>query len=208
MAMVKPLVIAVLLVGVTACGGGSTPAAATSPGTLLTAAERSDLASLEGRPVKLAALGPNGTCPETAMTTIKPYEDQLVSTQLYGNGPVFGAGGPPSYTKANVFYKVSYLADPTVTGVVLVRIATLDGAHKGVFVGLYGAGPVTGTDTIDGKRVDLRGEAAPGLGSAQGPTLAAGWASWPVLQGVDISWKCVVIQIDIQSATEAVMVAA
>jgi hypothetical protein len=29
-----------------------------------------------------------------------------------------------------------------------------------------------------------------------------------VLQGVDISWKCVVIQIDIQSATEAVMVAA
>lgn len=207
--MVKPLVIAVLLVGVTACGGGSTPAAATSPGTLLTAAERSDLASLEARPVKLPALGPNGTCPETAMTTVKPYKDQLVSTQLYGNGPVFGAGGPPSYTKANVFYKVSYLADPTVTGVVLVRIATLDGAHRGVFVGPYGAGPVTGTDTIDGKRVDLHGEAAlPVSVAPRDPTLAAGWASWPVLQGVDISWKCVVIQIDIQSATEAVVVAA
>jgi len=206
----RHVVIGAVVVGASACGGGSTPTGAASPSPQITlnSAEQSELTALDARPMKLPALGAGGACPETAMTQVAPYKNQNETTALYGSGPVFGAGGPQTNSKTNSYYDVAYLADPSVHGVVLVRIETLDGLHKGVFVGNYGSGPLVGTDTLGGKRVDLYGQVV--LTTPRPETdasLASGWKSWHVRQGVISSWKCVAIQIDILDATEVIVVA-
>jgi hypothetical protein len=206
----RHVLIAAVVLGSSSCGSGSTPTAATqqSPRVTLNSAEQSALAALQARPIKLPALGAGGTCPETAMTQVAPYKNQNETTALYGNGPVYGAGGPETNSKQNAYYDVAYLADPSVHGVVLVRIQTLDGLHKGVFVGKYGSGPVVGTDTIGGKQVDLYGQLVlTTLRAETDASLASGWKTWHVRQGIDITWKCVVIQIDILNSTEVIVVA-
>ena len=158
--------------------------------------------------MKLPALGAGGSCPETALKQVAPFKNRNETTALYGSGPVYGVGGPQTNSKTNAYYDVAYLADPSVHGVVLVRIETLDGVHKGVFVGQYGTGPVVGTDTIGGKKVDLYGQVVlTTLRPETDTSLASGWKTWHVRQGLDISWKCVAIQIDILDSTEVVVVA-
>jgi hypothetical protein len=206
----RHVVIAAAVLGASACGGGSTPtaAASASPRTTLNSAEQSELATLEARPLKLPALGAGGACPATAMTQVAPYKNQNETIALYGSGPVYGAGGPETNSKTNAYYDVAYLADPSVHGLVLVRIQTLDGLHKGVFVGNYGSGPVVGRDTIGGKQVNLYGQVVlTTLRAETDPSLASGWKTWHLRQGVDISWKCVAIQIDILDTTEVIVVA-
>lgn len=206
----RHVVIAAAVLGASACGGGSTPSAAASPSPRVTlnSAEQSELASLEARPLKLPALGAGGACPATAMTQVAPYKNQNETATLYGSGPVYGVGGPQTNSKINAFYDVAYLAGPSVHGVVLVRIQTLDGVHKGVFAGKYASGAVVGTDTIGGKQVDLYGQVVlTTLRAETDPSLASGWKIWHVRQGVDLSWKCVGIQVDILDSTEVIVVA-
>jgi hypothetical protein len=206
----RALVIGAVVLVVSACGGASTPTAAAtpSPRTVLNSAEQSELTALEARPMKLPALGAGGACPDSGMTQVAPYKNQNETTALYGSGPVYGVGGPQTNSKTNSYYDVAYLADPSVHGVVLVRIQTLDGLHKGVFVGQYGSGPVVGTDTVGGKKVDLYGQVVlTTLRAEADPSLATGWKIWHLRQGVDISWKCVGIQIDILDGTEVIVVA-
>jgi hypothetical protein len=159
--------------------------------------------------MKLPAMSASGACPATGLSAINPFKDPAETIQVYGSGPVYGQGGPRSDSITNSYFDVIYYADPTVKGVILVRIQTLDDRYRGVFVGDYGAGPAVGADTIDGKPVELRGEV--GFPAARpGPTapLAAGWGSWGVRQGVDKRWTCVGVQIDSESATEVIVVAA
>lgn len=204
------MVIAAVLFAASACGGGSTPAAATSPSPRVTlnSAEQSELTALEARPVNLPALGAGGQCPDTPTTQVAPYKNQNQTIAVYGSGPVYGVGGPETNSKTNAYFDVAYLADPSVHGVVLVRIQTLDGLHKGVFVGKYGGGPVVGRDPISGKQVDLYGQAVLTTLRAEADTsLAYGWKVWHLRQGIDLSWKCVGIQVDILEGTEAIVVA-
>lgn len=206
----RRVVIAAAVLGASACGGASTPTAAASPSprTTLNSAEQSELAALEARPVKLPALGAGGACPDTAMTQVAPYKNQNETAALYGSGPVYGVGGPQTNSKTNAYYDVAYLARPSVHGVVLVRIQTLDGVHKGVFAGNYASGPVVGKDTIGGKQVDLYGQLVlTTLRAETDSSLASGWKIWHVRQGVDLSWKCVGIQVDILDSTEVIVVA-
>jgi hypothetical protein len=206
----RHVVITAVLLGVSSCGSGSTPTAAATatPPVTLNSAEQSELTGLVARPLKLPALGTGGACPDTAFTQVAPYKNQNETTSLYGTGPVYAAGGPRTNSKTNSYYDVTYLADSSVHGVVLVRGQTLDGLHKGVFVGKYGSGPVMGTDTISGKQVDLYGQVVlTTLRSERDPSFAYGWKIWHVRQGVDASWKCVGIQIDILDSTEVIVVA-
>ena len=206
----RHVVIAALVLGSSACGGGSTPTASASPSSRITlnSAEQSELADLEARPLMLPALGAGGTCPETAMTQVAPYKNQNETIAVYGSGPVYGVGGPQTNSKTNAYYDVAYLADSSVHGVVLVRIQTLDGLHKGVFVGKYGSGPVVGKDTINGRQVDLYGQVVlTTLREERDPSFVYGWKIWHLRQGVDTSWKCVGIQIDILDRTEVIVVA-
>lgn len=199
----------VLVVVASGCGGSRPTAAVTSPATVtLNSAEQSELADLGARPLKLPPLAPDGTCPATNLTQVAPYKNQNLSTALYGAGPVYGAAGPQTVSRKNAYYDVSYLADPSVHGVVLVRIQTLDGMHRGVFVGRYGGGPVVDSDTIDGKPVDLYGRSVfTTLRAEPDSSLAYGWKIWHVRQGVDLSWRCVGIQIDVLDTTEVIVVA-
>lgn len=98
--------------------------------------------------------------------------------------------------------------DPTVRGVVLIRIQTLDGLYKGVFAGDYGVGPVVDADTIHGVHTKLCGEVPlPLARPAPGTGLGAGWTSWRVRQGVDSRWQCVGVQIDSAAGTEVIVAA-
>lgn len=180
-----------------------------TPRSILNSAEQSELARLEARPMKLPAMSASGVCPATALSAIKPLKDPAETIEAYGTGPVYGQGGPRTDSVTNSYFDVIYYADPTVKGVILVRIQTLDQRYKGVFVGDYGAGPSVGTDTIDGKRVELHGELGlPAARPAPTPALAAGWGSWGVRQGLDKRWTCVGIQVDSESATEVFVAAA
>lgn len=207
------MLVAVGLVASVACscsvGTATVQSPSPPPRTILNSAEKSELARLEARPMKLPAIPASGVCPATALSAIKPFKDPAVTIELYGSGPVYGQGGPRTDSVTNSYFDVIYYADPTVKGVILVRIQTLDQRYKGVFVGDYGAGPAVGTDTIGGKRVELHGEVAfPAARPAPTRPLAAGWGSWGVRQGIDLRWTCVAIQIDTESATEVVVVAA
>lgn len=205
----RPRALAWLALVLVACGGSTPTASVTTPTPRITlnSAEQSQLAELEARPLKLPPLGSDGSCPDTPMTTTKPYKDQLETNEFYGSGPVYGQGSPEIDSATNAWFNVTYLADPSVHGVILVRIQTLDGLHKGVFDGGHGWGPVVGTDKISGESVDLYGFAVlTTLRAKADPAYAEGWKTWPVRQGIDKTFRCVGIQIDSQDATE-VMVA-
>lgn len=215
--MLKPnLVLAALLIGLSACASSQGSAPSPSPSPSLTSAEQAQLAQLEARPLKLPAPGADGSCPSTPMTSVKPYKNQDSTLELYGSGPVYGAGGPTSSSVKHSYYYVTYVAGPTVRGVVLARIETLDRLHQGVFYGKYTAGPIVGTDKVNGQTVELYGELAlpvarPSSKAEQAyewqTDLAPGWVAWHVHQGVDASWKCVAIQIDSDAGTEVIVIA-
>jgi hypothetical protein len=207
------VLVAVGFVASVACGGSvGTPTVQSPspwPRTVLNSAEQSELARLELRPMELPAMSAGGVCPATGLSPIKPFKDPAQTIDVYGSGPVYGQGGPQIDSATNSYFDVVYYADPTVKGVILVRIQTLDLRYKGVFVGDYAAGPAAGTDTIAGKPVDLHGEVAlPAARPGSNPALAAGWGSWPVRQGVDKRWTCVAVQVDSEAATEVIVVAA
>lgn len=207
------MLVAVGLAASVACSCSAQTATVQSPSptprTILNSAEQAELARLEARPLKLPAIPASGACPITALSTIKPFKNPVATIELFGSGPVYGQGGPRTDLLTNSYFDVIYYADPTVKGVILVRIQTLDQRYKGVFVGDYGAGPAVGTDTIDGKRVELHGELGlPASRPGPGSTLAVGWGSWAVRQGIDKRFTCVGIQVDSESATEVIVAAA
>jgi hypothetical protein len=186
----------------------ASPTPSPSPRTTLTAAERTQLASLEARPLVIPTK-PAGTCPEGPFTAaIKPYLNDRQQTNVYGLGPVYGVGGPETAGEANLYYDVAYVADPTVKGVILVRIRELGGAYTGVFVGPYQTGAVSGTDTIGGVKTTLFGELALPTSSPSANTSAApGWTIFKVRQGIDKRYTCVGIQIDTAAGTEVIVAA-
>jgi hypothetical protein len=202
--------LALALVGCSqaAPSAANTPAPSPSPRTTLTAAEQTQLALLEARPLVIPAK-PAGTCPVGPFTpSIKPYVNGRQETNVYGLGPVYGMGGPETASDTNLYYDVAYVADPSVKGVILARIAELGGAYKGVFVGPYQAGSVVGTDTIDGVKTTLYSELALPIASPSPNTSAApGWAIFKVRQGIDKRYTCVGIQIDTAAGTEVVVAA-
>ena len=205
----RPRALAWLALVLVACGGSTPTESVTTPTPRITlnSAEQSQLAELQARPLKLPPLGAGGACPQTPMTMAKPYANQNETTNLYGPGPVYGDGGPETDSVTTAYFNVTYLADPSVHGVILVRIQTLDGLHKGVFDGVHGWGPVVGTDKISGESVDLYGFAVlTTLRAKADPTYAQGWKVWPVRQGIARDFTCVGIQIDSQDATEVIVV--
>jgi hypothetical protein len=100
---------------------------------------------------------------------------------------------------------VTYAADPTYKGLLLIRIRDLMSDRHGVFVGPYAAGDVVGVDTLDGKSV-LQHEYL--LLDASHPQQSLGknkLGRWLVRQGISLGWShCVGIQIDGVGFTEVI----
>ena len=183
---------------------GATASPAASPRTTLTPSEQAQLAQLEARPLHLATVAAGTDCTEGPHTaTITPYASGGTVTDAFFTGPVYGAGGTERPTAKYDYYFVTYFTDPTVSGVVLSRGRDLVTGKPLVFAGDYAAGPVAGTDLLDGFQVTLHTELAiPTAAKQTAQHPAAGWGVWPVTQGIDVSWTCAGIQIDTMAGTE------
>lgn len=158
------------------------------------------LAQLEARPLRLPVVPPGGTCPNTPRG---PVDYGISIGQAYGGGPVYVLGGALTTTKWGDYFDVTYLADPQLTGIVLVRIRDLESSRIGVFVGPYAAGSVVGTDTIDGNVVQQNAELV--LDASHHPvrSLKSKWGIWNVRQGLAAGWShCFGIQVDGAGFTE------
>lgn len=208
-----------LVLGSLACGSsGSTASATPSPTPVsspspravptLTPADRTQLAELEKRPLKTPAPAADGVCHQGPFTNeILPYANGNAELQVYGTGPVYGVGSPPIHAGAFVYFDVTYITDPSVQGVVLVRINDLSGKYHGRFVGPLAVGALLGTDSINGQRYSAYSELALPAGNppANIPATKPGWGAWHILQGLDQGYACAAIQIDTASGTEVVL---
>ena len=221
--MVRPTAFACLVtvLGSLACGpGGSNASATPSPPPVsgpslnpravptLTPAERTQLAELEKRPLNTPAPAADGQCHQGPFTNeIFPYINGSSESEVYGAGPVYGVGSSPIQAGAFLYFDVTYITDPSVQGVVLVRINDVSGKYQGRFVGPLAAGAMLGTDSIEGQQYSAYSELA--LPAENPPANVAptkpGWGAWHVLQGIDKRYTCAAIQIDTASGTELIL---
>ncbi len=172
--------------------------------TGLTTDEQAELAVLEARPLNIPPMPADGHCPVGPQSRVSPYANPSLTYLLFGSGPFYGEGGPVTVTSNASYYDLTGFTDPTVRGVVLIRGQELGGRLKVVWVGPYAAGPVVGSDTIEGRQSDLHPEAV--LAAARPPAntgAAPGWAIWRVRDGVGKGFTgCAGFQIDTASGAE------
>lgn len=187
-------------------GGRSSPPPSPTPTPTLTAAEQTQLAQLEARPLTFPPMPANGRCPDGPKTTIKPYADGTIPL-VWGNRNVFVEGGNARLTPQNAYFDVTFYTAPTVTGVVLIRGEQLGGRLKVVYVGDYAAGPVIGTDAIAGTPVQQHPEAAlPADRPPANAGAAKGWGIWKIQQGIARSYiGCTGFQFDTASGSEVIV---
>jgi hypothetical protein len=158
------------------------------------------LDDLRARPLILPVVAPGGTCPSTP-TTLIDYGVAMVDA--YGNGPVYGIGGPAVLSTWGDYFDVTYVADPQFTGIALVRIRDLESDRVGVFVGPYASGAVVGTDTIGGKTVQQHADLVLDAGHHPATSGTSKWGVWNVRQGLAAGWShCFGIQVDGAGFTE------
>lgn len=153
------------------------------------------LEQLEARPFQLPAIGQGAACPDHAGTNNYGFG--------YGDGPVYGDGGPVIVTPSGHFYDVSYYTDPGLKGPVLVRGKDLQSSTlRLVFVSAAGSGPVAGSDPTQNPPT-LHTEFV--LDPSNPPTRQGRFGKFPVRQGIPTGWRgCFGIQIDGPSFTEMI----
>jgi len=201
-----------------ACGsaGGSTtaktpepsPSASARPMPTLSAADLAEVAQLEKRPLKTPKPASDGQCHQGPFTPdIVPYANGNDESEVYGAGPVYGAGSPPIASGRFLYYAVTYFTAPSVHGAVLVRIHDLSGKYVGRFAGPYAIGPTVSVDPIQGTLRDVHEELALPADDppANSPAAASGWGVFHVLQGIDNRFTCAAIQIDTAAGTEVIL---
>lgn len=125
-----------------------TPAAAKASGQPPSAVE---LAQLEARALHIRTFKSRDDC-----ITGPVYPN---AGGGFGAGPVYVQGGPSVSTAWGDYFHVFAFADTPVKGPVLLRAVHLFAPSPVVFVGPSAAGPVVGTDTVDGRRVQQHTEA-------------------------------------------------
>lgn len=210
--------LAAALLLLVSCSGPASQVQATptvAAESVLTAAERTQLTTLEARPLVIPHMPADGNCPDGPQSKVAPFgansASYLAATGglLYGVGPVYGMGGPETDGALNSFFDVTFFTDPTVHGVVLLRGQQLDGRYKVVYVGQWATGSVVGTDKINGQAVTLRSElAVPADRPKPKSGVASGWGDWEIRQGIDKHFNhCTGFQIDTAAGTEVFVAA-
>jgi len=187
-----------------------TPVSSPSPGAVptLTPADRAQLAQLEKRPLKTPAPAADGQCHQGPFTNeIFPYANGSGESEVYGTGPVYGVGSSTIPAGDFVYFDVTYMTDPSVQGIVLVRINDLRGKYSGRFVGPLATGTMVGTDSVRGQQYSAYSELALPAANppVNTPVTKPGWGAWHVLQGIDKRYTCAVIQIDTAAGTEVIL---
>lgn len=159
------------------------------------------VAQLLARPIQFSHIAAGQTCPAAGPST----------QGLNGAGPVYIAGGttPDTDTNWGHYGSSAFLTPPGLAGPVLIRVTDLSSGQPLVQVGPYAAGPVTGTDTVNGVAVERHGYIV--LDTAHPPATTRNflnnpYVAWPNEYG----WAhtttgfCTGIQIDGPSFTELI----
>ena len=162
---------------------------------------RVTVAQLLARPIHFAHIAAGQTCPAAGPST----------NGLNGGGPVFIGAGSTAETSTNWGYYGSsmILTPPNMEGPVLIRTTDLSSGQPLVEVGPFGAGPVSGTDNVNGVAVKQHGYIV--LDTDHQPTttydfLNVRYVKWPT----EFGWAhtatgfCVGVQIDGPSFTELI----
>lgn len=143
------------------------------------------LAQLESRPMHLPVVSSISGCPNGPAN----------ADNSFASGPVYGVGGPATSSGWGFYFHNLAFANVKVAGPVLVRARDLFTNKPVVFVGTYAAGPVVGTDTVDGNVVQQHSELVIET-NATSPDLGHWWASsprhsfdWPFTAGVPTNWS-------------------
>src|SRR5260370_33238957 len=148
---------------------------------------QSQLAQLEAQPMRIPALASGGDC------LSGPY----TSVGSYGSGPVCGAGGITTSSDWGISYHTLVYAERNIAGPILVRAVDLFTGRPVIFIGNYAAGPVAGTDTVNGQIYEQRVEPAVDTSPAS-QTTASHKFNWPFLSevppgglgGTGWRWRC------------------
>ena len=108
---------------------------------------QSELAQLEARPLNLPVLksASECNCPYAAGSTA-------------GAGPLFAYGGFAGTTSWGMYFRNIFYTDQQIAGPILVRVRDVVNNVGVVFVGKYAAGPVVGTDKLNGAEVQQHTE--------------------------------------------------
>lgn len=171
--------------------------------SFLTPVEQRQLALLEARPLQLPPMPASGQCPTTPYSLVHPFRVGSDSTWFNGSGPVYLATGGVAIDGGR-YWEVTFYTAPTVRGVVLIRGVFLRDRSSQVFVGTWATGPVVGTDTVEGKRLDLHTEVAVPADRPPSNVLAApDWGFWSTRWG---GGRCLGIQVDSAAGTEILVI--
>lgn len=139
---------------------------------------QSEVAQLEAVPLRLPVIHTPADC------TSGPYN----STGSFGSGPVYVDGGPASTSQWVLYYFNDAFAETNIAGPILVRARDLFTGAPVFFVGQYAAGPVVGTDTVDGVTYDQHLELLLDTSSAS-KVLATHKFDWKFIAGVPGNWS-------------------
>lgn len=139
------------------------------------------LAQLEARPIQIQYPKTHADCQSG------PY----TSGGFLGAGPVYGFGGGVDFSKWGAYYNNIAFADTTIEGPILVRHRDLFNNVAAVYVGPNAAGPVVGTDVVNGKTFVQHAELVLNEGQAA-PELVMGTQHkyvWHMMAGVPNGWS-------------------
>lgn len=136
------------------------------------------LAQLEARPLNLP----------TPATFYDCKSGPFNKAGSYGKGPVYGDGGGTSTSTWGVYYHNLAYADTNIAGLILIRANDLFRHQPVIFVGQYAAGPVVGSDTVDGAVAEQHTELVFDTSQAS-KTRGTHKFAWPFVAGVPTSWS-------------------
>ena len=140
--------------------------------------DRSQVAHLEAVPLRLPVFASKGDCKSG------PFN----SVHSFGPGPVYGDGGPLSQSTWGVYFSDVAYADNGVAGPILVRARDLFTGQQVVFVGEYAAGPVVGSDTVEGHTYDQHTELLLNTSTSDKQAVSHKFV-WPFIAGAATSWS-------------------
>lgn len=139
---------------------------------------QSEVAQLEAAPWRIPVIHSHVEC------TNGPTN----SAGSFGSGPVYGDGGATSKSNWGEYYHNLAYAETKIAGPILVRARDLFTDQPVVFVGRYAAGPVVGSDTVDGRtyqqHVELLLDA-----SHNSKVPAVHKFNWDFIAGVPTNWS-------------------
>ncbi len=153
------------------------------------AIDQAVLAQLEARPLHLPTVPAGAECPAG------PYGSYLG----FGDGPVSVLYGLPAHSTWGEYTYAGAATDWNLTGLILGRARDLNSGRPLVFVGQFAAGPVVGSDTIEGKKVEQHVEVVLDANHPPHGTLDAGkhrlWAFTVGFSTAQLS-SCIGFQFD------------